>query len=75
MKLLAADFPGNRRTKVGEIFRQIFATFFAHVGEKFRQSFALGAFRHKLFFGFMVDPPPALGGSTMILTENRKDFK
>ena len=47
VKFLAANFPGNRRTTIGDFFRQIFATFFAHVSEKFRQSFALRAIRHK----------------------------
>ena len=42
MKLLEVNFPGNRRTKIGDIFGQIFATLFTHVGETFRQSFALG---------------------------------
>ena len=31
-KFLLATDPGNRRTKIGEMFRQIFATCFAHVG-------------------------------------------
>ena len=43
-KVLAPTLPGSRRTKIGEITRQIFAAFFVHVGEEFRQSFALGAF-------------------------------
>ena len=46
VKFLAANFSGNRRAKIGKISRQIFATFFAHVGETFCQDFALGAFRH-----------------------------
>ena len=42
MKPLAATFPGNRRTKIGGKSRQsMFAAFFAHVCEKFRQNFAL----------------------------------
>ena len=48
-KFLVASFSGNQRTKIGDFFRRIFATFFAHVGESFRQSFALGAFRPNIF--------------------------
>ena len=32
-EISCAHFPGNWRTNIGESFRQIFATFFAHVGE------------------------------------------
>ena len=51
VKFLAPTFPGNRRLKIGENFRHFFAAFFVHLGEKFRQNFALGAFRHNLLDG------------------------
>ena len=42
VKFLADIFPGNRRTKIRKIFRQIFTSLFAHLLHKFHQNFALG---------------------------------
>ena len=53
VKFLAPTFPGNWRTKIGEKFSHFVAAFFAHVGETFRQNFALGAFRHNIFKAFI----------------------
>ena len=44
LKFLAADFPGNRRTKIGEVFRQNFAAFFAHISEIFTRISLSGLF-------------------------------
>ena len=47
MKMIAATFPENSRTEVGEKFCQNFAEFFARVGETFRLHLALGDYARK----------------------------
>ena len=45
LKFLAAAFPGKVRTKIGKTYRQIFATLFANVGERFSPEFRSRDFR------------------------------
>ena len=47
MTILPRLFLGIEGRKLAKFFRQIFVTFFAHVGERVRQNFALEAFRGK----------------------------
>ena len=60
MKFLAATFPGNRRTKIGKVFRQIFTTFFRRCRRKFSPEF-----RSRFFFQQnkkALGPPDAKSG-------------
>ena len=61
MKFLAANFPGNSRTKSNEKVHQTFAAFFISLleiyGENVHPNFALGDSGHKVLDTMALEPP------------------
>ena len=54
-EISCGQFSWKSKDENRRIFSPIFATFFAHVSERFGQSFALGAIRHKIFSLLLKD--------------------